>query len=158
MGRPMVRNLLGAGLEVTVHNRSKAAMDDLVSAGATAAESPSTVAAGSEITILMLADDSAVKAVTHGPEGVLAGLRNGALLIDMSTVSPALDRQLAGDAAERGADFLDAPVSGGDAGAKAGTLSIMVGGPTVAFDEQSRCSGSSGPRRLMSAITVRARS
>lgn len=133
MGRPMVRNLLGAGLEVTVHNRSKAAMDDLVSAGATAAESPSTVAAGSEITILMLADDSAVKAVTHGPDGVLAGLRNGALLIDMSTVSPALDRQLAGDAAERGADFLDAPVSGGDAGAKAGTLSIMVGGPTVAF-------------------------
>ncbi|HEX3803382.1 MAG TPA: 2-hydroxy-3-oxopropionate reductase [Solirubrobacteraceae bacterium] len=133
MGRPMVRNLLAAGLEVTVYNRSKAAVEELVAEGAAAAESPSAVAASSDITVLMLADDRAVDAVVFGPDGVLAGVGGGALVIDMSTVSPALDRRIAAAAAERGADFLDAPVSGGDAGAKAGTLSIMVGGPADAF-------------------------
>jgi len=134
MGRPMVRNLLAAGVVVTVYNRSQASVQELVANGATAGESPAAVAAASDITILMLADDRAVEAVALGPDGVVASASSGALVIDMSTVSPALDRRIAAALAEHSAEFLDAPVSGGDAGAKAGTLSIMVGGPAAAFE------------------------
>jgi 2-hydroxy-3-oxopropionate reductase len=134
MGRPMTENLLAAGYEVTVYNRSKGAVEALLAAGAASAESPAAATAAADVTILMLADDAAVEAVTQGPDGVLSGARAGALVIDMSTVSPALDRRLAEQFAERDCEFLDAPVSGGDAGAKAGTLSIMAGGKAPAFE------------------------
>lgn len=134
MGRPMVRNLLAAGVAVTVYNRSAGPVQELVSEGAVAARTPAAVAQACDITILMLADDRAVEAVTQGSDGILAGVKSGDLVIDMSTVSPALDRSLADQLTELDADFLDAPVSGGDAGAKARTLSIMAGGPAAAFD------------------------
>jgi 2-hydroxy-3-oxopropionate reductase len=134
MGRPMTENLLAAGYDVTVYNRSKDAVEALIAKGAVGAKSPADAAADADVTILMLADDAAVEALTLGGDGVLAGGRSGSLVIDMSTVSPALDRRLAEECGEGGIEFLDAPVSGGDAGAKAGTLSIMVGGNASAFE------------------------
>jgi 2-hydroxy-3-oxopropionate reductase len=125
MGRPMARNLLAAGADLVVHNRSRDAQDALVAAGAAGAESAAEVAARAEVVITMLADDQAVRSVLGG---LLPAARPGSLIIDMSTVSPALSRALAVAAAKRDVRMLDAPVSGGDAGARDGTLSIMVGG------------------------------
>jgi 2-hydroxy-3-oxopropionate reductase len=133
MGRPMAENLLAAGMAVTVHSRSTGPVDAVVAAGAQRADSPAGVAAAVDITILMLPDDAAVEAVALGDQGVIAGADPGHLLIDMSTVSPGLARQVATGMQEAGGDFLDAPVSGGDVGAKAGTLSIMAGGRASAF-------------------------
>jgi 2-hydroxy-3-oxopropionate reductase len=121
----MARNLLAAGAGLIVHNRSRAAQDALVAAGATGAGSAAGVAAA-DIIITMLADDQAVRTVVG--DGLIPAARPGSLLIDMSTVSPALSRELAARAAERDVRMLDAPVSGGDAGARDGTLSIMAGG------------------------------
>lgn len=126
MGGPMAGNLLAAGASLIVHNRSRAAQDVLVAAGAAGAGSAAEVAASADIIITMLADDEAVRAVLGG--GLIPAARPGTLLIDMSTVSPALSRELAARAAGRAVRMLDAPVSGGDAGAREGTLSIMVGG------------------------------
>jgi 2-hydroxy-3-oxopropionate reductase len=125
MGRPMAANLLAAGVSVIVYNRTKAASQALVAAGALGAESPAEVAGGADVIIMMLADDKAVSDVAGE---LLPAARPGTLIIDMSTVSPALSRSLAAAAAERGVRMLDAPVSGGDVGAREGTLSIMVGG------------------------------
>jgi len=132
MGRPMARNLLAAGAGLIVHNRSRAAQDALVAAGATGAGSAAGVAAA-DIIITMLADDQAVRTVVG--DGLIPAARPGSLLIDMSTVSPALSRELAARAAERDVRMLDAPVSGGDAGARDGTLSIMVGGDTADLEQ-----------------------
>jgi len=126
MGRPMAANLLAAGTDLIVHNRTPAAQEALVALGAAGARSPAEVAAGADIIVTMLADDQAVRTVV-GDE-VLPAARPGTMIIDMSTVSPALSRELAARAAERDVRMLDAPVSGGDAGARDGTLSIMVGG------------------------------
>jgi 2-hydroxy-3-oxopropionate reductase len=126
MGRPMARNLLAAGAALIVHNRSRAAQGELVAAGAAGAESAAEVTASADIIITMLADDQAVRSVVG--DGLIPAARPGTLLIDMSTVSPALSRELAARAAARGVRMLDAPVSGGDAGAREGTLSVMVGG------------------------------
>jgi 2-hydroxy-3-oxopropionate reductase len=134
MGRPMAHNLLGADVSVTVHSRSRGPVDELAQAGAARAGSPAEVAAACDVIILMLPDDDAVESVVFDDSGVLEGLRDGALLIDMSTVSPGLDRRVAESVGQRGGEMLDAPVSGGDAGAKAGTLSIMAGGSAAAFD------------------------
>jgi 2-hydroxy-3-oxopropionate reductase len=128
MGRPMAANLLNAGVELVVHNRSEGPQAEAVALGAAGASSPAEVAERCGIVITMLSDDAAVRAVVAGEGGVLAGLRAGSLIVDMSTVSPALTRELAERARERGASLLDAPVSGGDVGARDGTLSIMVGG------------------------------
>jgi 2-hydroxy-3-oxopropionate reductase len=125
MGRPMAGRLLAAGATLIVHNRSRAAQDALVAAGAAGAESAAGVADAGLI-ITMLPDDQAVRTVL-GDE-LIPAARPGTLLIDMSTVSPALSRELAARAASRGVRMLDAPVSGGDAGARDGTLSIMAGG------------------------------
>ncbi|HUZ25085.1 MAG TPA: NAD(P)-dependent oxidoreductase [Streptosporangiaceae bacterium] len=126
MGRPMAENLLAAGADLVVHNRSRPAQDALVALGAAGAGSAGEVAERADIIITMLADDAAVRAVVG--EALLPAARPGSLIADMSTVSPALSRELAARAGERGAAMLDAPVSGGDVGARAGTLSIMVGG------------------------------
>jgi 2-hydroxy-3-oxopropionate reductase len=126
MGRPMAENLLTAGARLVVHNRSRPAQDALVARGAAGAQSPEEVAGRADIIITMLADDDAVRSVVGG--GLLAAARPGSLIVDMSTVSPGLSRELAARATERDVRMLDAPVSGGDVGAREGTLSIMVGG------------------------------
>lgn len=136
MGKPMVRNLAKAGYELVVYNRSQGSTDEIAGevTEATAAESPREVADQVSTVILMLPDSPDVDDVVFGKNGVLEGLNDGDLLIDMSTIAPATARSVAEAAAKRGAKALDAPVSGGDKGAIAGTLSIMVGGDADAFD------------------------
>jgi 2-hydroxy-3-oxopropionate reductase len=135
MGRPMARNLMKAGYSLTVHNRSRGPVDEIAAEGATPAGSPREVAAVSDVTITMLPDSPDVEAVMRGPDGVFAGARAGSIVIDMSTISPLVAKSLAEEAAGRGIRMLDAPVSGGDKGAIAGTLSIMVGGAADLFEE-----------------------
>ena len=134
MGRPMARNLLAAGYGVTVHDMNRAAVDELVAAGATEGTSPRQVAGATDILITMLPDSPQVREVYLGPDGAFEALRPGWLAIDMSSISPSTARDLAERAAAAGADAIDAPVSGGDKGAIAGTLSIMVGGTAAAFE------------------------
>lgn len=142
MGKPMAKNLLKAGFALTVHNRSRAAVDELVAAGARGVESPRDVGAHSDIVITMLPDAPDVDAVVLGANGVMDGTastsegRNGGarvIVIDMSTISPIATRRIAAAIEARGGRMLDAPVSGGDVGAQAGTLSIMVGGAPEDF-------------------------
>lgn len=134
MGKPMARNLLKAGFHVTVYNRSRPAVDVLVAEGAVAATSPEQVAQQSDIVITMLPDTPDVEAVMLGEQGILAGAHEGLLVIDMSTISPLGTIQLAATLEQHGVHMLDAPVSGGDEGAIAGTLSIMVGGQEADFE------------------------
>ena len=133
MGRPMAGHLLAKGHRLTVFNRSRPAVDELVSAGARAAASPADVARHSDIVITMLPDTPDVAAVIAGADGVLDGVRADAVVIDMSSISPAATRDLAARVEAKGAVMLDAPVSGGEIGAKSATLSIMVGGDARAF-------------------------
>ena len=133
MGKPMARNLMKAGYELTVHNRSRGAADELAKEGAKAAESPKEVAAASDVIITMLPDSPDVERIVVGEGGVLEGSREGSLIVDMSTISPVVTEELAGKARERGAGYVDAPVSGGDVGAQQGTLSIMAGGTEEDF-------------------------
>src|SRR6201991_1405890 len=134
MGAPMARNLLAAGYEVVAWNRGAGPLEELAAAGARAADGPAAVAREADVVISIVKDDAAVREVLGGPEGAIAAARPGALVIDMSTVSPAAARELAAEAAARGVAFLDAPVSGGDVGARDGTLSIMVGGEADAVE------------------------
>ncbi|GAC1509744.1 MAG: 2-hydroxy-3-oxopropionate reductase [Ktedonobacteraceae bacterium] len=134
MGKPMVRNLLAADFSVTVFNRSRPAIDELVGAGALRGESPGHVARQSDIVITMLPDSLDVASVVQGDNGIAANGHEGLLLIDMSTISPLTTRTLAAELATRGVHMLDAPVSGGDVGAQKGTLSIMVGGERADFE------------------------
>src|SRR5262249_53279000 len=128
MGGPMALNLLRAGYPLVVHNRTRAKEEPLASEGASAAGSPREVAAASDVVITMLPDSPDVEAVYFGEDGVIAGARSGQLLIDMSSIAPAVARAVFSAAGDLGADAVDAPVSGGDVGARDGTLSIMVGG------------------------------
>jgi 2-hydroxy-3-oxopropionate reductase len=133
MGRPMARNLLEAGYELVVHNRSQGKVEELVAEGAEAAESPREVAENSGVVFTMLPGPPEVREVVLGEDGLLRGAVEGSLLVDMSTSSPVLAKELARIAREQGVGMLDAPVSGGDVGAKEGTLSIMVGGDEEDF-------------------------
>jgi 2-hydroxy-3-oxopropionate reductase len=133
MGKPMAQNLLTAGYPLVAFNRSRGAIDELVAAGARAGTSAQDVAAQSDVVITMLPDSPDVEAVMLGDHGVVAGIRQGALWIDMSTIAPATTTRVAAALAERGVDALDAPVSGGEKGAIEATLSIMVGGTDAAF-------------------------
>lgn len=133
MGKPMARNLLKAGFPLTVSSRRHSAIEELVADGAAGARSSREVAALSDVIITMVTDTPDVRQVVLGDNGVLSGIRPGALIIDMSTISPRATREIAAAVREKGADFLDAPVSGGEGGAIAGTLSIMVGGQEDAF-------------------------
>lgn len=129
MGRGMARNLLKAGFELRVWNRTVSRMDELVAEGAYATASPADLAGKCDIIITCVSDTPDVEAVVLGPEGVVRAIQPGALLIDMSTISPEATRRIALELDGRGASMLDAPVSGGSEGAARGTLSIMVGGP-----------------------------
>lgn len=133
MGAPMVRNLLRAGHELVAWNRSPARLDAAVADGAERGQSPADVAARSDVTIVCVTASADVEEVVLGPGGALEGLREGSVLVDMSTISPAVTRTLAARLAEGGVQMLDAPVSGGEQGAVDGTLSIMVGGPSEAL-------------------------
>src|SRR5215204_4093067 len=128
MGKPMARNLMQAGYELVVHNRTTEKAEKLTSEGATAAGSPREVAEESGIVVTMLPGPPEVEEVVAGEEGLLEGAKEGSLIVDMSTSSPVLARELVRAAREKGVGMLDAPVSGGDVGAEEGTLSIMVGG------------------------------
>ena len=134
MGGPMARNLMEAGYGLTVHNRSPEKAEELGEAGATVAETPGEAAENSDVVITMLPDSPQVREVVAGEDGVLEGISQGSLIVDMSTSSPVLARKLARLARERGVGVLDAPVSGGDVGAIEGTLSIMVGGEEADFE------------------------
>jgi 3-hydroxyisobutyrate dehydrogenase-like beta-hydroxyacid dehydrogenase len=131
MGAPMARRLAAVG-ELTVWNRSAARVAEV--AGAAAAPTPAAAAAAADVIVTMVSDGAALNAIVDGPEGILAGARPGALLIDMSTIGPAAARATAARCAERDVGFLDAPVSGSVALATAGTLTTMVGGPRELFE------------------------
>ena len=133
MGRPMAGHLIAAGHDVTL-NRVKDASRHLLDAGGTAADTPRAVAEAAEVVILMLPDTPDVDAVLFGPDGVAAGLSDGTLVIDMSSISPVATKDFADRIRQAGGQWLDAPVSGGEVGAKAASLTIMAGGTQAAFD------------------------
>lgn len=134
MGGRMARRLLEGGFALHGYNRTPAKAADLVGAGMTLAASPREVAERAEAVFTMVTDDAALEAVTRGPQGIVAGLRPGAILIEMSTVSPAVIHRLAGDVAARGGALLDAPVSGSPATLESGQLSFMVGGDPAVLE------------------------
>ena len=135
MGKPMGMNLLKAGFPLTVWNRTASRADELVAAGAKFAPSPRDLAADSELVISIVSDPPALEEVLWGQNGAMQGLRRGSIYIDSSTVSPTLVRKVATTCEERGVRFLDAPVTGGDWGAKKGELVFMVGGDATTLAE-----------------------
>lgn len=135
MGKPMAKNLLKAGHQLVVYDIVKEKVDDLVQAGAEPADNCRDAASRGDIIILMLPDSPEVEAVMLGEEGVLEGARPGSIIIDMSSISPLVDIALEKKAREKSLKMMDAPVSGGEPGAVAGTLAIMVGGDASTFDE-----------------------
>src|SRR5690606_2089831 len=133
MGASMARNLMKAGHSLVVHNRSRAIVEQLASEGATPAFSPREVAEQVEFVFTNLPDSPDVEQVVLGKDGIIEGAHDGLIFIDNSTIKPETARSLAAKLAEVGVQALDAPVSGGDVGARDGTLTIMVGGPEDAF-------------------------
>lgn len=134
MGKPMALNLLKKGFPLTVHSRSRGPVDALAEAGAVAASSPAAVASTSEIIITMVPDSPDVRQVLEGPNGVFETVREGSVIVDMSTIAPAAAKDLASKAALHGVAMLDAPVSGGEIGAINASLSVMVGGDARALE------------------------
>ena len=133
MGGPMARNLIAAGHEVVAYSRTRASVDEVAQDGGTAAGSPREVAEQADTVILMLPDSPQVREVLDGGDGLLAGAREGSLVVDMSTISPVVTREIAAECGARGIGWVDAPVSGGDVGAREATLSIMAGGSEEDF-------------------------
>ncbi len=133
MGRPMAHNLLQAGFSLVVQNRHQAVTDEFLAVGARAATRPRDIAASCDVVITMLPGPAQVEEVLLGSGGVIEGAHEGLIVIDMSTIAPEVAIRLADRLAEHGVRMLDAPVSGGDKGAIAGTLSIMVGGDEATY-------------------------
>lgn len=146
MGHPMVANLLKAGHPVTVWNRTASRADDLVAQGAKLAASPREVAAASEVVFTIVSDPPALESVLWGESGVFAGLRKGSVLVDSSTVSPALAKRSAAAAAAQGCEFLEAPVTGGTWGAEKGELVFMLGGEEATIKRVEPVLGVMGKR------------
>ncbi len=134
MGKPMARNLIKAGFPLVVHNRSRAAVDELAASGAATAASAREVADASDIIVSMLPNSPDVELVALGPGGIKEGARSGQLLIDMSTINPIVSQKIAKELASVGMSMLDAPVSGGEKGAIEATLSVMAGGEPRDFE------------------------
>lgn len=134
MGKPMAKNLLKAGFPVTAWNRSAGRREEVVAAGAQGAGSPREVAERSDIIITIVSDSPDVQEVILGENGVIHGVRAGAVVVDMSTISPQVTREIAAALKSKGVEMLDAPVSGGEKGAIEGTLSIMVGGDATVLE------------------------
>ena len=134
MGRSMCSHLLKAGYKMSVYNRSPSKLSDLISLGASACSSPKEVALQSDVVFSMVGYPSDVEQVFLGENGALSGLASGSVIVDMTTSRPGLAVQIANEAASKGVMAIDAPVSGGDIGAREARLSIMVGGPEEAFE------------------------
>ena len=134
MGMPMARNLIKAGFEVTVYNRTASKADEMVSEGAKKDSSPKEVASQCPVVITIVSDTPDVESVILGENGIIEGIRPDSVVIDMSTISPQATQKIAARLREKGAHLLDAPVSGGEGGAIAGTLSIMAGGDPEVFE------------------------
>lgn len=134
MGKSIARNIMKAGFPLVVHNRSRAAVDELVAEGAQAASSPSEVAARVDAIFTNLPDSPHVEQVALGEGGIIYGAKPGLIFVDNSTIKPVTSRFIAEKLGDKGVLCLDAPVSGGDIGAREGTLSIMVGGPAEALE------------------------
>jgi 3-hydroxyisobutyrate dehydrogenase-like beta-hydroxyacid dehydrogenase len=128
MGRPMAMNLLKAGHKLTVWNRTAARADELAAAGAVLAKNPKEVAEASEVLITIVSDPPALESVLWGQNGALGALKAGSIYVDSSTIWPTLVKKISGACQERGVRFLDAPVTGGDWGAREGNLVFMIGG------------------------------
>ncbi|HCE16789.1 MAG TPA: 2-hydroxy-3-oxopropionate reductase [Anaerolinea thermolimosa] len=135
MGKAMARNILKAGFPLVVHNRSRSAVDELVSEGAEAASSPAEVAEKVDVVFTNLPDSPDVEQVALGENGIIAGAHPGLIFVDHSTIKPSTARRIAEKLGEVGVQALDAPVSGGDIGARNGTLTIMVGGDREALEK-----------------------
>jgi 2-hydroxy-3-oxopropionate reductase len=135
MGKSVARNILKAGFPLVVHNRSRAAVDELVGEGATAASSPKEVASQVDIVFTNLPDTPDVEKVVLGENGILEGAHDGLIYIDNSTIKPASARMIAEELSKKNVFALDAPVSGGDIGARNATLTIMVGGDASALEK-----------------------
>ena len=136
MGRPMVRNLMKAGYSLTVYDIVATSMEEMATDGAKPASSAKEVAEKTSVIITMVTDSADSEAAILGPNGVLEGASKGAVIIDMSSIAPGMSQKIAAACEAEGVDFLDAPVSGGEPGAVAGTLAIMVGGKKAIFDPQ----------------------
>lgn len=130
----MARNLLEAGYSLVVHNRSREPVQELAQEGAQAAHSPAAVAQGSEVIITCLPDSPDVELVALGEDGLIEGVTEGDIYVDMSTIAPTVAVEVAEALGRKGVQCLDAPISGGDVGAQEGTLSIMVGGDANVFE------------------------
>ena len=139
MGGPMAKNILDSGFPLTVYNRTRARTAALAEAGARVADTPGALAAQVDFVCSCITGPQDVAEVYLGDDGVVANARPGAVLVEMSTIDPGTHRQLAAAAAARGVGYLDAPVSGGVAGAEGGTLAIMTGGEPEVFARASRC-------------------
>ncbi len=135
MGKSIAHNILKAGYPLVVHNRSRGAVDELAAEGATPAFTPSEVAAQVDVVFTNLPDTPDVELVALGKDGILEGAHEGLIFVDNSTIKPAAARRIAEKLAEKGVISLDAPVSGGDIGARDGTLTIMVGGEAAALEK-----------------------
>ena len=135
MGKPMSKNLLKAGYELVVNDINKAAVDELVAAGAKSAATPKEVAAQVDVVVTMLPNSPHVKTVVLGENGVIEGAKKGTIVADMSSIAPLVSREVAQKLAEKGVEMLDAPVSGGEPKAIDGTISVMVGGKQEIFDK-----------------------
>jgi 3-hydroxyisobutyrate dehydrogenase len=135
MGKPMAGHLLDAGLKLTVHNRTKSKADELLARGAKWSDSPAEAAKSADVVFICVTDTPDVEQVIEGRGGILESAQSGLIVVDHSTISPESTRRLAGRLGDRSATLLDAPVSGGDVGARNATLSIMVGGDRSAFDK-----------------------
>src|SRR5437899_602601 len=146
MGRPMGMNLLKAGYSLTVWNRSASRADELVAAGAKLAKSPQELAAHSDFLLTMVSDPAALEEVLWGASGAMQALKRGSTYVDSSTISPVLARKIAAACGERGVRFLDAPVTGGDWGAKKGELIFMVGGDAETLKEAEPILGVMGKK------------
>lgn len=134
MGKPMADNLAAAGYHLRVHNRTRSVMQELDGDDLARCESPAQAAEGADVIITMLSDEHAVREVLLGSGSVSEGARRGAVVVDMSTIPPATARSVSTSLEDHGLAFVDAPVSGGEPGAIAGTLAIMAGGEPAAFE------------------------
>lgn len=135
MGKSMARNIMKAGYEVVVHNRSRQSVRELVDEGAIEAHSPAEVAEQVDVVFTNLPDSPDVELVALGGDGIIEGAHEGLIMVDNSTIKPATTRMIGKKLAQKGVTMLDAPVSGGDIGALQGTLTIMVGGPVEALEK-----------------------
>jgi len=135
MGKPMAKNLLKAGYHLIVHDINPIQVEELVKLGAEKADSPAEVAEKSDVVITMLPDSPDAEKVILGENGVLEGIKEGSIIIDMSSISPIVSKRIAKESKKKGIEMLDTPVSGGEPGAIKGTLAIMVGGNKSTFDK-----------------------